>query len=107
SAVFACAALITHRFLAYLALLVIAEIALSISFMGCQNIGGRAGCETKAGWRGLAGSGAGSFMVLVLWMAVRHAGSDFFLRSSVASAMQTGCVWCAALGFLLIVNLKA
>jgi hypothetical protein len=107
SAMFACAALITHELVVYLTLLVIAEMALSISFMVCQHIGGRAGFETKAGWRGLAGSGAGSFLVLVLWMIVRHSGSDFFLRTSVASAMQAGCVLCVALGLLLIVNLKA
>jgi hypothetical protein len=107
SAVFACAALVTRELVVYLALLVIAEIALSISFMVCQHIGGRTGFETRAGWRWLAGSGAGSFLVLVLWMIVRHSGSNFFLRSSVASAMQAACVLCAALGLLLIVNLKA
>jgi hypothetical protein len=107
SAVFACAAVITRELLVYLALLVIAEIALSISFLGCRHIGGSSGYETKAGWRGLTGSGAGSFLVLLLWMTVRHAGSNFFVRSSVASAMQTGCVLCSALGLLLIVILKA
>jgi len=107
SAVFACAALVTRELVVYLALLVIAEIALSISFMVCQHIGGRTGFETRAGWGWLAGSGAGSFLVLVLWMIVRHSGSNFFLRSSVASAMQAACVLCAALGLLLIVNLKA
>jgi len=107
SALFACAALVTHELVVYLVLLVIAEIALSISFMVCRHIGGRAGFETKAGWRGLAGAGTGSFLVFVLWMIVRHAGGNFFLRSSAASAMQTACLLCAALGLLLIVNLKA
>lgn len=106
SAAFAGAALITRQFVVYLVLLVVGELALSISFMGCQNIGGKAGCETKAGWRGLLGSGVGFVLVLVLWMIVRHTSSEFFLRSSITSAVQTGCVLCAALGSLLMINLK-
>jgi hypothetical protein len=106
SAAFACAALLTRELLVYLALLVIAEIALSVSFMGCRDIGGSAGCETNAGWRGLAGSGAGSFLLLVLWVIVRHTGSNVFLRNSMVSAMQTGCVFCGAFAVLLIINLR-
>jgi hypothetical protein len=107
SAVFACAALITRDLLLYLALVVVAEIALSTSFLGYRNIGGSTGCETKAGWPGLAGSGAGLLLVLVLWTTVRHIGGNLFMTNSLASAMQTGCVWSAALGLLLVVNLKA
>jgi hypothetical protein len=107
SAMFACVALITRDLLVYLGLLVMAEMTLSISFLACQSIGGRTGCETKAGWRGLAGSGAGSFLVLVLWLIVRHTGSTFFLRISLATAFQTACLLCAGLGLLLIVNLRA
>jgi hypothetical protein len=106
SAAFAAAGLITRQLPVYLALLMIAELALSISFLGSGNVGGAEGFTTRAGWRGLAAAGVGSSLVVLLWLTVRHAGGGFLITRSAVSAVQTGAVLCAALGILLLVNLK-
>jgi hypothetical protein len=106
SGLFACAALVIRELVVYLPLLVIAETALSISFLVCRYVGGREGFKTRAGWRGLAGSAAGSLLVLLLWLSVRHAGGTLFVARSVAGATQTAAVVCVALGLLCVVHLK-
>jgi hypothetical protein len=104
SAAFAGAGLTAKSLIVYLALLVIAEMALSISFMTQQNIGREAGYKTKAGRRGLAGSFAGALLVLALWMRVRHASTDFFLRNSAVTALQTACLLAVGIGLLLLLE---
>lgn len=105
SAVFAGAALIVKSLTVYLSMLVIAEITLSILFMARQNIGGDAGYQTKAGWRGLTASFAGTFLVLALWLAVRYTGAEVFIHTSVQSAMQTLCLLGAGLGLVVLMEL--
>jgi hypothetical protein len=104
SAVFAGAALFAKSLTSYLALLVIAEMALSISFMTQQNIGREPGYKTKAGGRGLAGSFAGALLVLAVWISVRHANTDFFLRNSAVTALQTVFLLAVGLGLLLLLE---
>ena len=102
SAAFAAAALTAKSLTVYLVLLVIAEMALSISFMAQQHIGGETGYKTKAGWRGMAGSFAGTLLVLALWLGVRFANTDVFSRSSAADGLQTACLLAVGLGLLVL-----
>jgi hypothetical protein len=89
----------------YLALLVVAEILLSISFLTRQNIGGHASHKTNAGRRGLAGSFAGAALVFALWSTVRHAGGSLFIDKSLANALEAACLWALSLGALMVVGL--
>ena len=105
SSVFAGAAFITRSLPVYLGLLVVAEITLSLSFMARQNIGGKLGFTTRAGWRGLTGSFAGTLLVAALWMTVRFAGTNVFSQTSPADALQTLSLLAAGLGVLLLSGL--
>jgi hypothetical protein len=89
----------------YLALLVVAEILLSISFLMRQNIGGHASHKTNAGRRGLAGSFAGAALVFAMWITVRHASSSIFTVKSVDHALQAACLLALSLGVLMLVGL--
>jgi hypothetical protein len=105
STVFAGAALMTKMLPMYLGLLVIAEIALSTTFLAREKIGEGSAYQTKAGWRGLAGSFAGMSLVLALWISVRHSNADLFLRISVESALETAGLLVVALVLLVLFEL--
>jgi hypothetical protein len=107
SALFAGVALFTKTLAVYLVLLVVAEITLSLSFMARSNIGGATGFRTKAGWRGLAASFAGTALVLVLWMTVRHSSTDFFVSHSLTQGMQAILLLASGLSVLLVLNFIA
>jgi hypothetical protein len=102
SALFAGAALITRKLSWYLGLLVIAELALSMTFMVWQRIGGATGYQTKAGYRGLKASFAGAAVVLGLWLAVRHSSSHLFLGRSLRSQIGGLGILAGALGSLVL-----
>jgi hypothetical protein len=105
SALFAASAVIIISLDVYMALLVVAEIVLATSFLARQNIGGDASPRTNAGWRGLAGSFAGSALVFALWITVRHAGSSIFTDKSVENALQAACFLALSLGVLILAGL--
>ena len=105
SALFAASAVIIKSLDVYMALLVVAEIVLATSFLARQNIGGDASPRTNAGWRGLAGSFAGSALVFALWITVRHAGSSIFTDKSVENALQAACFLALSLGVLMLAGL--
>jgi hypothetical protein len=105
SALFAASAVIIKSLEVYLALLVVAEILLSISFLTRQNIFGNWSRTTNAGRRALACSFAGSALVFALWSTVRHAGSSVFMVKSVENALQGGCLLALSLGALMLVGL--
>lgn len=102
SAVFALSALIFKSLDVYMTLLVVAEIALSISFLVRQTVGGDASHKTNAGKRGLAVSFAGFALVFALWITVRHAGSSMFTDKSVETALQAVCLLALSLGVLIL-----
>jgi hypothetical protein len=105
SALIAASTLIIRSLDVYLALLVVAEILLSISFLMRQNIGGHASHKTNAGRRGLAGSFAGAALVFAMWITVRHARSSIFTVKSVDHALQAACLLALSLGVLMLVGL--
>jgi hypothetical protein len=105
SAVFALSALIFKSLDVYLALLVVAEILLSIAFLTRQNVFGDVSHKTNTGRRGLAGSFAGAALVLALWSTVRHAGGSLFIDRSLANALQAAGLWALSLGALMVVGL--
>ncbi len=107
SALFAGAALITRKLGWYLGLLVTAEVALSMTFMAWQKIGGATGYQTRAGLRGLKASFAGAAVVLGLWMAVRHSTSHLFLGRSVGSQLGGLGLLVGALGSLVLCELAS
>jgi hypothetical protein len=105
SALIAASTVIIKSLDVYLALLVVAEILLSISFLMRQNIGGHASHKTNAGRRGLAGSFAGAALVFAMWITVRHASSSIFTVKSVDHALQAACLLALSLGVLMLVGL--
>jgi hypothetical protein len=105
SALFAASAVIIKSLDVYMALLVVAEIVLSISFLARQNIGGDASPKTNAGWRGLAGAFAGFALVFALWITVRRAGSSMFTDKSVENALEAACLLALSLGVLMLAGL--
>ena len=105
SALIAASTVIIRSLDVYLALLVVAEILLSISFLMRQNIGGHASHKTNAGRRGLAGSFAGAALVFAMWITVRHASSSIFTVKSVDHALQAACLLALSLGVLMLVGL--
>jgi hypothetical protein len=104
SAAFAGAALMVRSLAIYLALLVVAEIALSTSFMVRQSLGGENGYQAKSRCRSLGASTVGTLLVLGLWMIVRYGGADFLLWLSVVSALKTICLLGAALTLFVVVE---
>jgi hypothetical protein len=105
SALFAASAVMIKSLDVYLALLVVAEILLSVSFLTRQNIFGDGWRKTNAGRRGLVDSFAGAALVFALWSTVRHAGSSVFMVKSVESALQGSCLLVLSLGALVLVGL--
>jgi hypothetical protein len=105
SALFAVSALTNKSLDVYMALLVLAEILLSVSFLAWQNIGGEASHKTNAGKHGLACSFAGFALVFALWSIVRHAGGTMFTGKSVENALPAACLLALSLGVLMLVGL--
>jgi hypothetical protein len=105
SALIAASTVIIKSLDVYLALLVVAEILLSISFLTRQNIGGHPSLKTNAGRRGLAGSFAGAVLVFALWSTVRHAGSSLFMDKSPENTLLAACLLALSLGVLMVVGL--
>jgi hypothetical protein len=99
SALFAASAVIIKSLDFYMALLVVAEILLSVSFLTWQSH------KTNAGRHGLAGSFAGFAVVFALWLTVRYAGSSMFTQRSVEDALRAVCLLALSLGVLMIVGL--
>jgi len=105
SALFAASAVILRSLDVYLALLVVAEILLAISFLTRQNVAGDAMHKTDAGRQGLASSFAGFTLVFALWIAVRHAGSSMFIDKSIANALPAVSLLLLSLGVLALIGL--
>jgi hypothetical protein len=105
SALIAVSTVIIKSLDVYLALLVVAEILLSISFLIRQNIGVHPSHKTNAGRRGLANSFAGAVLVFALWSIVRHSGRSLFMDKSLENTFLAACLWALSLGVLMIVGL--
>ena len=105
SSAFAAVAMATRSLTAYLVLLAIAEIALSVSFMGRRYVGEGKGFATWAGWKGIAGSSAGTLLVGVLWLTVRLSTTVTFTRISLSGGLQGLVLLAGSLGVLLFAGL--
>ena len=90
---------------AYMGLLVLAEITLSVSFLVRQNIAGVAGYHTDAGRRGLASAGAGFLLLCGLWVTVRRIGSPLFTQLSFDKEAQAAAMLALSLGILVLIGL--
>jgi hypothetical protein len=97
--------MVTRSLTAYLVLLVIAEVALSVSFMGRRYVGEGKSFATWAGWKGIAGSSAGTLLVGVLWMTVRLSTTVTFTRISLSGGLQGLVLLAGSLGVLLFAGL--
>jgi hypothetical protein len=111
SALFAMAALIVRSLDVYLGLLVVAEIVLSMSFLGGQYIAGDKSHRSTVGRRAMMIAFASSALIYALWSIVRHAAGPTFTSKSVEAALQAICLLGPALGTMMVagmaINLRA
>jgi hypothetical protein len=105
SALFAISALVVRSLDVYLGLLIVAEIVLSISFLGGQYIAGDTSHRSNAGRRALTIAFASFVLVSALWIIVRHAPGPVFTDRSVETALQAACLLVLALGMTMLIGM--
>jgi hypothetical protein len=100
AAVFAVIAVATKSTLLWLALMLVADILVSLSFMLKAPQGGIL-AQTSAGWRGCLAATASTVIILTMWLIVHFANFDFlraWTASAFASTMAFWLLWISLIG---------